>query len=139
MRAIEKEETIGLSLITGFPDVPKECSIILELNKEEEEGFVNNMIYVRELDKEDETFVLDDFDEKEALSSMRVLANTKLRLVSQAYSLPKTFTFLEMFGVGRIEDLNIAERWRSNDPVTSLAVPIGDVYKRQISFFIRSP
>ena len=30
-----------------------------------------------------------------------------------------------MFGVGRIEDLNIAERWRSNDPVTSLAVPIG--------------
>lgn len=124
-RAIEKEETIGLSLITGFPDVPKECSIILELNKEEEEGFVNNMIYVRELDKEDETFVLDDFDEKEALSSMRVLANTKLRLVSQAYSLPKTFTFLEMFGVGRIEDLNIAERWRSNDPVTSLAVPIG--------------
>ena len=66
-RAIEKEETIGLSLITGFPDVPKECSIILELNKEEEEGFVNNMIYVRELDKEDETFVLDDFDEKEAL------------------------------------------------------------------------
>lgn len=78
-RAIEKEETIGLSLITGFPDVPKECSIILELNKEEEEGFVNNMIYVRELDKEDETFVLDDFDEKEALSSMRVLANTKLR------------------------------------------------------------
>ncbi len=119
-QVIQKKESIGLSLITGFPDVPKECSVILELNKETEEGIQNKLIYVRELDKEDETFFVDDFEEKEALESMRVLANTRLRLVSQAYALPKTVTFLEMFGVGRIEDLNIAERWKNHDPVTSL-------------------
>lgn len=124
-QVIQKKESIGLSLITGFPDVPKECSVILELNKETEQGIRNKLIYVRELDKEDETFLVDDFEEKEALESMRVLANTRLRLVSQAYALPKTVTFLEMFGVGRIEDLNIAERWKNHDPVTSLAVPVG--------------
>ena len=57
--------------------------------------------------------------------SMEKLANTNLRMVSQAYALPKMITFLEMFDVGRIEHLVSANRWKENNPVKSLATPIG--------------
>ena len=56
---------------------------------------------------------------------MEKLANTNLRMVSQAYALPKMITFLEMFDVGRIEHLVSANRWKENNPVKSLATPIG--------------
>lgn len=39
--------------------------------------------------------------------------------------LPTSLSFLEMYGVSKIEHLNILNRWKTNNPVTSLAVPIG--------------
>lgn len=40
-------------------------------------------------------------------------------------SLPNTYTFLEMYDAGRIEQLNILERWKTNDSTKSLRAPIG--------------
>ena len=34
-------------------------------------------------------------------------------------------TFLEMFGVGQVEQLNSLNRWKSNDPTKSLKTRIG--------------
>ena len=39
--------------------------------------------------------------------------------------LPENYTFLEMYDVGRIEQLNTLSRWRTNDTSLSLAAPIG--------------
>ena len=39
--------------------------------------------------------------------------------------LPSTYTFLEMYDVGKIEQLNILERWQNNDSTISLQAPIG--------------
>ena len=39
--------------------------------------------------------------------------------------LPDIYTFLEMYDVGRIEQLNILERWRTNDSTKSLQAPVG--------------
>src|SRR5699024_3672491 len=33
--------------------------------------------------------------------------------------------FLEMFDVGRVEHLNSIQRWQENNPVNSLATPVG--------------
>lgn len=40
-------------------------------------------------------------------------------------SLPESYSFLEMYKVGKIEQLNILERWRTNDATISLQAPIG--------------
>ncbi len=40
-------------------------------------------------------------------------------------SLPSKFGFLEMFGVGKIEQLNIVERWKTAPISSTLATPIG--------------
>lgn len=39
--------------------------------------------------------------------------------------LPNSYTFLEMFDVGLIEQLNILDRWRTHDSTLSLKAPIG--------------
>ena len=55
----------------------------------------------------------------------QLLANIPLMLEKGKYELPKSLTFLQMFNVGRIEQLNSLERWKNNNPVNSLSVPIG--------------
>lgn len=40
-------------------------------------------------------------------------------------SIPSKIGYLEMFGVERVEELNIHERWISGDPRKTLAVPLG--------------
>jgi len=49
-------------------------------------------------------------------------------------SLPTSLSFLDMYQVGKIEQLNILNRWNSNNPTLSLQAPIGvhpggDVFK----------
>lgn len=39
--------------------------------------------------------------------------------------LPQSISFLEMFKVSKIEQLNIINNWKNNNPVTSLQAPIG--------------
>ena len=40
-------------------------------------------------------------------------------------ALPNTYTFLEMYDAGKIEQLNIWERWNTNDSTRTLQAPIG--------------
>ena len=40
-------------------------------------------------------------------------------------SLPSSYTFLEMYNVGNIEQLNIMKRWKEHDSTLSLNAPIG--------------
>lgn len=42
-----------------------------------------------------------------------------------SFLLPSNYTFLEMYDVGKIEQLNILERWNKNDSTLSLKAPIG--------------
>ena len=54
------------------------------------------------------------------------LANIPIRLqVKGVNSLPDSFTFLEMYDVGKIEQLDILGRWNNNDSTLSLKAPIG--------------
>ncbi|MBM5720077.1 type VII secretion protein EssC [Listeria ivanovii] len=62
-----------------------------------------------------------DFDKEvisRALAPLNHLQNLK-------NSIPESVTFLEMYGVERVEDLNIAGRWAKNETYKSLAVPLG--------------
>ncbi|MCD7819598.1 MAG: type VII secretion protein EssC [Lachnospiraceae bacterium] len=125
--AMQQEKNCSVSILAVFDDVPKECSLLLNFNQGQE-GITSgehSVVYLRNPDRKESSFVLDTYSHKLAEKSMREIANTSLKLVSQAYALPKTLTFLEMLGVGRMEHLDIAKRWRENNPVKSLAVPIG--------------
>lgn len=127
--ALQQDENCGISIFTVFDDVPKECAVLLNINGTEQgespDRTEHTITYLRQLDKEDAHFQMDSFDKESACKSMRSIANISLKAVSSAYTLPRTYTFLEMFSAGRIEHLNIAKRWKENNPVNSLSVPIG--------------
>lgn len=53
------------------------------------------------------------------------LANIPVMTKDGVSVLPNTLPFLEMLGVSKIEQLNILNRWQVNNPVISLATPIG--------------
>lgn len=53
------------------------------------------------------------------------LANIELDSMAESFELPGMYTFLEMFGVGRVEHLNCLTRWRSNNPTISLETAVG--------------
>ncbi len=70
-------------------------------------------------------FTLDHFPDgfnKEDLSRSLAPLN---HLQNLKNSIPESVTFLEMYGVEKVEELAIAERWPQNDTYKSLAVPLG--------------
>ena len=118
---MKQEQNIGVGVISVYANIPKECSLLLRIREDD----ACSITYLRQPDKKDLPFLMDNFDESLARASMRTLANTSLKLISQSFSLPKSLSFLEMFGVGKVEHLNAADRWQNSNPIKSLAAPVG--------------
>lgn len=53
------------------------------------------------------------------------LANIPIDISKSDANFPKVITFLEMYNVGKVEQLNSLNRWEANAPINSLQVPIG--------------
>lgn len=53
------------------------------------------------------------------------LSNIPIMAKEGKAELPKSLTFLEMYNVSKIEQLNILNRWEINNPVLNLKTPIG--------------
>lgn len=118
--AIQYDKSCGISIITMFEDLPKECFQLIEVTDRR-----NTITYLKEIDRGTENFNADTVDKQLLQNSAQIMSNTSLKMISDSFALPNMVTFLEMFGVGRVEHLNPLKRWGENDPVKSLATPIG--------------
>lgn len=118
-KILGSEEYCGVSIIAAFEGMPKECTLIIDLRAQPK------LIRLASAGVDDQTFQPDEFDPALGRRAMTELMHTRLTTASQTYTLPNMLTFLGMFEVGRVEHLNPLRRWRENDPVKSLAVPIG--------------
>jgi len=56
---------------------------------------------------------------------VEVLSNIPIEFEQDLRHLPTMLTFLEMYGVGKVEQLNIMNRWKLNDPTKSLRAALG--------------
>ena len=125
---MQADKNCGVSVLTVFDDLPKECIKIFDLKPSGE----HSVVYLKQIDKDNDTFQSDNYETAAAVRSMRAISNINLKMVSQAYSLPKSISFLEMYEVGRVEKLDVWKRWedhknannQSNSEKT-LAVPVG--------------
>lgn len=119
----ESDEYAGFSIIAAFDGMPKECTQIITSH--------SNGVYSFRLDTLNDAkiqpldFNLDKFQDSKKESSMREIMRTRLDIEGLKYSLPNMITFLEMFNAGTVEQLNPMKRWKDNNPVRSLAVPLG--------------
>ncbi len=53
------------------------------------------------------------------------ISNVPIEVGKGRFHLPETYTFLEMYNVGRVEQLNVLSRWKESNPINSLQAPVG--------------
>ena len=123
-RILETKINLGFSIFCitdNLLHLPNECKIFINLDENGGLVYQNEMTYETEKKfKFDSTYTF--FFENIG----RQLSNIPIKITSSGKNaLPSTYTFLEMFDAGKIEQLNILERWRTNDSTISLKAPIG--------------
>ena len=122
------KQNIGFGLLcmdTNINKCPNECKSFINL--EENGGYIfDNEISTSSENKGRVAFEYDNFKEIRFEEVSKKLSNIPIRASeSSVQSLPENYTFLEMFDAGRIEQLNILDRWSKNDSTLSLRAPIG--------------
>ena len=119
----ESEKDLGVSIIfleNKLSNLPSKCDNFITLGDKKSDilynafdshyqGMFNNEIHY-------------DID---MMDVMRQITNIPVEYEDQMSSLPESISFMEMEHVGKVEQLNILNRWRSNDPTRSLRAEIG--------------
>ncbi len=123
---LNSRTNLGFSLLCISNDLtklPNECKTFINIDNG------NGRIYESEVSSANQKEQEFKYDETQKIffdKIMRILANIPMRYSSKnVVMLPNSYTFLEMYDVGTIEQLNILERWRKNDSTLSLRAPIG--------------
>jgi len=121
------KENIHMSIIAFYDELknlPKECSMIVELDGAKGKLFDKNDISGKSIG-----FTPDIYLTQDPMELSVTLANTSLDTTATNFQLPGMITFMELFGVGKVEHLNVLNRWRENDPTKSLQAAVGiDTY-----------
>lgn len=119
----ENKKNLHFSVLTFFDELknlPKECSNVIEIAGESGKIYDKNDISGKIVEFKPDIYV------DKGLENLSIaLSNIKLNTGEEAYTLPKMITFLEMYGVGKIEHLNVLSRWKENDPTKTLEAQIG--------------
>ena len=123
---LKQKVNMGFSILCISNDMlqlPNECKTFIELNMAEQKG----MIFENEISSTNQRQIILDTSVKIFFEKIcEKIANIPIKFTETgSYLLPNHYTFLEMYDVGRIEQLNILERWNRNDSTLSLKAPIG--------------
>lgn len=122
-KVLKEEKNIGFGLIIlsdGIGNLPNECNDFLMASG------ADSAIIKNELDRNNQqTFAMDNTDNINLALVSEKLASIPIKLPLSLDNQKFYISFLEMYKVGRVEQLNVLSRWKNNNPVNSLNVPIG--------------
>ena len=141
-KILNYKRNLGFSVVIEndrLSTLPDQTHTFISVNREKSGLFTNKL----KVDDKNE-FQVDFTTPINMYNVALVLANTPILLEKGKYELPKSLSFLEMFNVGRVEQLNSLERWKSNNPVNSLSVPVGidqngEIFKMDIHEKVYGP
>ena len=126
-KLLSKKENIHMSIVAfcqELKSLPKECSMVVELS-----GASGKLFDKNDISGKSTAFVPDIYLTQDPTALSVALANTYLDTTATGFKLPGMITFLELFGVGNVEHLNVLNRWKENDPTKSLEAAVGvDTY-----------
>ncbi|HEX2945636.1 MAG TPA: type VII secretion protein EssC [Clostridia bacterium] len=117
------EEDYGVSSLLLYEEMgllPKECSAFIQCTE------TDCSLYHR--DKPEAgmlQFLPDSLAGQDLYKYSRELAKMKIKENASALSIPTSLTFLEMYRLGRIEQLDVKRRWRENHAYRSIEAPLG--------------
>ena len=120
---LKVKANVGFSLLMfdeSMRNLPQECETFVVLG-EKECGILNKELRDSNLIKFKAEFD-PTIDMKEIATK---LSNIPVQSEEAASQLPSSLSFMDMYNVAKIEQLNILNRWKTNDPTTSLSAIIG--------------
>ena len=122
-KILKEDNNLGFGLIIlndGISNLPNECNDFLTAAGDK------SAIIKNDLNKNNQqTFVMDHVENIDMPYLCEKLSNIPIKLPLMLDEIKSSIGFLEMYKVGKVEQLNILDRWASNNPVNSLNVPIG--------------
>lgn len=119
----DRESNCGLStvlLAENYEDLPNSCEFIIQ-NDEQFQGYysvtddISERVPVR----------FDELDRKKFEAFARRLSAIEVNVSETGGEIPNTLTFFEMMGINRLEEMQVAERWRKNRTYDSMKAIIG--------------
>ena len=119
----ESNKNLGFSLLIAenmLSHLPSRCDNFINLNDGTSGILKNSYEKQEQINFNDE--IKYDLD---MMGITRIIANVPVEFEQGSNVLPNTFSFLEMENVGKIEQLNILNRWNTNDPTSSLKCEVG--------------
>ena len=119
----EDDKNYGFSLIIKenlFKNLPGKCNNFITLN-DGKSGILKNSYE----NQEQIIFTDEIVSNVDMMAVSKVLANIPIEFEEGVGQLPDSISFLEMEKVGKVEQLNILDRWNSNDSTASLRAEIG--------------
>lgn len=111
----------GLTIIANqLSELPNACNSFLYITKKSCGLFENELVSDRQIQ-----FIPDEIPKIDMVKISKVLSNIPIEMSAADSQLPKMLTFLEMYHAGKIEQLNVLNRWKTSNPMMNLAVPVG--------------
>lgn len=124
IKDVESQEiNRGFSLAIISPrltNLPNECRTFISIGDQKSGVFENELVSNKQKE-----FIADFDPSIDMYAYCKKLANIPIDIAKEEKNIPSVVSFLEMYNVGMIEQLNVLNRWKSNDPTKSLQVPIG--------------
>ena len=120
---LRAKKNIHFSIVNVCEEIrqlPKECSKVIEID-----GMRGRLFDKTDTSGNVSEFMPDIYLNNSPRDLSVKLANITLDNVNGSFNLPKMITFLQMFGVGKVEHLNALSRWKENDPTKSLEAEVG--------------
>lgn len=120
---LDSEANLGFTTFVcaeRFGQLPNACAHIIEHNTQ-----FSGAHTVRDPRRSWMDIAFDEVPTASIAKLARRLCSVRLETPETDQAVPTALTFTELFDVQTVEDLNIAERWRTHAANESLAVPIG--------------
>ena len=119
----KNKQEYGLStclLVENYEDLPNCCGQIIQKNEQ-----FSGMYHVMDGWEKRKEIVFDQVSGEKWKQFSKRLACLKVKEEQENKKLPKRLTFLEMYGVERIEEIQVENRWRKQRTYESMRVCIG--------------
>ncbi|HOZ89006.1 MAG TPA: type VII secretion protein EssC, partial [Bacilli bacterium] len=112
----------GFSIIMNTSKLnllPNECSSFINVDRS------SGGIFENELVANKKSSFIPDFPTFYLDTCYKMVSNIPIDIAQGSFIMPKVLTFLEMYNVGNVEQLNSFNKWKANDPTASLQAPVG--------------
>ena len=119
----ENDDDIGFSIIIleeKLSKLPSKCNNFISLATNSSSILKNSYEKQEQIPFKEEIYY-----DINMMNVAKIMSNIPIEFEEGIGSIPDSISFLEMHGVGKVEQLNVLNRWNMNDPTVSLKAEIG--------------